>query len=263
MSKRKIISRLPCSQKTKQQKSLASFFSSSSKGTSKSKANETNSHPYHIFIDLDGVLVDFQSGLRRLFPKYYKNTDEPDIPKKVMWMVIGRTPSFYRDLPWTSDGRDLWKALKQYTPEILTGVSMSKSSRTQKFEWCSREFQRVEDDQSSHLKTSNLIMNHVDMAGGKQSHKLSNNASRLKRDKGVINVITCWSRNKHCESGHNRVLIDDRADLGIQWKEKGGIFIHHTDTETTLKKLRDANIIPLVADNTLEKSCALEEKDLK
>ena len=60
-----------------------------------------------------------------------------------------------------------------------------------------------------------------------------------------------------------RVLIDDRADLGIKWEEKGGIFIHHTDTESTLKKLRDANIIPLAADTTSTASCEQEEDDRK
>ena len=41
-----------------------------------------------------------------------------------------------------------------------------------------------------------------------------------------------------------RVLIDDRAELGLEWEEKGGIFIHHTNTKNTLKKLKDAGIMP-------------------
>jgi len=40
-----------------------------------------------------------------------------------------------------------------------------------------------------------------------------------------------------------RVLIDDRIELSVKWTEKGGIFIHHTDTKSTLQKLVDRGIL--------------------
>jgi len=40
-----------------------------------------------------------------------------------------------------------------------------------------------------------------------------------------------------------RVLIDDRLSLATEWVRKGGIFIHHTDTERTLNLLREQGII--------------------
>ena len=40
------------------------------------------------------------------------------------------------------------------------------------------------------------------------------------------------------------VLIDDRIELAKDWEEKGGIFIHHTDTARTLRMLRQHGIIP-------------------
>jgi uncharacterized protein YutE (UPF0331/DUF86 family) len=39
------------------------------------------------------------------------------------------------------------------------------------------------------------------------------------------------------------VLIDDRIALAADWVSKGGIFIHHTDTERTLQQLREHGII--------------------
>jgi hypothetical protein len=39
------------------------------------------------------------------------------------------------------------------------------------------------------------------------------------------------------------VLIDDRISLKDDWEKAGGIFIHHINTETTLRKLRDHGII--------------------
>ena len=41
----------------------------------------------------------------------------------------------------------------------------------------------------------------------------------------------------------DRVLIDDRSELRAMWEKKGGIFIHHTDTKSTLLKLEKAGII--------------------
>jgi hypothetical protein len=46
------------------------------------------------------------------------------------------------------------------------------------------------------------------------------------------------------------ILIDDRIDLKADWESKGGIFIHHTSTETTLKQLRDKKILKLETTTT-------------
>jgi hypothetical protein len=39
------------------------------------------------------------------------------------------------------------------------------------------------------------------------------------------------------------VLIDDREALAADWISKGGIFVHHTSTETTLQQLREHGIL--------------------
>lgn len=41
----------------------------------------------------------------------------------------------------------------------------------------------------------------------------------------------------------HRVLIDDRIELSKAWTDKGGIFIHHTDTKSTLQKLVEKGIL--------------------
>ena len=205
---------------SKKQKSLVSFFTSkqnqsmSAKGSAVQSMQSTTSsctssekNKYHIFIDLDGVLVDFQAGLRSLFPNKYskekshkqssENTHVDDIPPRIMWSAISRTPTFFLDLPWTPDGLELWNTMKHYQPEILTGVPTNKESRKQKYKWCLREFNNFNYG-------NKVTVNHVDMAGGKFSHNLVNNGVRLQRKNDVVNVITCWSKNKHYESGHNR-----------------------------------------------------------
>jgi len=133
-------------------------------------------------------------------------------------------------------------------PDILTGVPRNHQSRAEKFAWCQRELISVApgrldnvDTKSSTTTTTvaSLKLNHVDMAGKKSTHEAVSGRKR----KGHINVITCWSRNKHCESKKNHVLIDDRLALREAWEENGGIFVHHTSAERTLEVLRERGIL--------------------
>lgn len=140
--------------------------------------------PYKIFCDLDGVLVDFEAGIKKLF-----NGRSPDqLPNQgMMWGAISKTPDFYSTLPWTSDGQLLWEELRSLTPDILTGVPRLNRSRAEKFEWCRKEL--------------GVKVNHLDMAGKKNTHEVVLG----RRKEGVVNVITCWSKNKHFESRENQL----------------------------------------------------------
>ena len=41
----------------------------------------------------------------------------------------------------------------------------------------------------------------------------------------------------------NSILIDDRIDLKENWEAAGGIFIHHINTETTIRQLHELGVI--------------------
>ncbi|KAL7533957.1 hypothetical protein ACHAXR_005550, partial [Thalassiosira sp. AJA248-18] len=192
-----------------------------------SSSSSASSSQFKIFCDLDGVLVDFDAGVKKLF-----DGRSPDqLPNQgMMWGAISKSDQFYARLPWTSDGKALWEELKCHastTPDILTGVPRTNKSRAEKFAWCKREL--------------GISVNHVDMAGKKSAHAVV--SGRRRNKEGVVNVITCWSKNKHCESKESHVLIDDRLALQEAWEERGGIFIHHTKTERTLSMLREKGIL--------------------
>ncbi len=104
---------------------------------------------------------------------------------------------------------------------------MTFKSRAEKFAWCKRELA--------------MPVNHVDMAGKKSTHELV--SGRRQNKVGIVNVITCWSKNKHYESKANHVLIDDRLSLKHAWENRGGIFIHHTSTESTISMLRERGVL--------------------
>jgi len=91
-------------------------------------------HSFRLFLDLDGVLADFDAGVVRATGK------KPDeLPDRQMWPLLARTPGFYEHLPWMGDGRDLWVFAKQHRPTIVTGVPLGKWAEPQKRAWCARE----------------------------------------------------------------------------------------------------------------------------
>lgn len=88
-----------------------------------------------IFCDLDGVLADFEQGVRN---KFNKNIDE--LKPSLMWGVINKSKTFFETLLWMPKGRELWSQIEKYNPVILTSVpNGSKTAAEQKIRWCQRE----------------------------------------------------------------------------------------------------------------------------
>ena len=69
-----------------------------------------------IFCDLDGVLCDFDKAFEELGQGSSKEIDD-----QKLWNIIKHdTKHFWRDLDWTSDGKELWNFIKKYYPTILS-----------------------------------------------------------------------------------------------------------------------------------------------
>ncbi|CAJ1954450.1 unnamed protein product [Cylindrotheca closterium] len=183
----------------------------------------SSSSSFHLYCDLDGVLVDFEGGFVDLTGK-----PTAKIAKQTMWKHIVRANAFFENLRWTKDGQVLWEAIKHLEPDILTGCPSHESSRTEKFNWC-------------HQQLGVDRLHHVDMASGFRHHR-SVNGNR--RQEGFTNIITCWSENKFRECTRaGSILIDDRDDLRPAWEAAGGLFVHHTDAKNTLRQLKAHGIL--------------------
>jgi hypothetical protein len=182
-------------------------------------------------LDLDGTIVNFEDGIRRLFPdEPYHTFAIQDLHRATMWTRVEKSNSFFEHLTWAPGGKRLWRAIQHLQPDILTGVPVYQNSRTEKFKWCQRELG---------LDVEELL--HVDMAGHWNDHSCVNGVRRSER---ACNVITCWSLNKYHESGPGAVLIDDRHSLKADWEAAGGIFIYHSgDMDATLQQLYDHGIL--------------------
>ncbi|KAL7562861.1 hypothetical protein ACA910_002476 [Epithemia clementina (nom. ined.)] len=200
------------------------------------KDDDKQTRNFRIYCDLDGVLTDFDAGVQNLTGK---RVDQ--LSSAQLWSSIARCPNFYENLPWMPDGEELWEAIRPCRPSILTGCSAGAQVPFAKFEWCRRELC--------------VEVNHLNFAAPKKQHVLvplpttqessgsDDDEATREKEANVYSVITCWSKNKHFESGPGRVLIDDRKQLREEWEAKGGIFIWHQSTATTLEQLKSRGII--------------------
>ena len=97
---------------------------------------------YQIYCDMDGVLVDFELGvveyitgalaegraeeLKEKIGRDYITTDDLAGPTKnndirnYMYKELENHAQFWEDLPWMSNGKELWARIWPYGPNILT-----------------------------------------------------------------------------------------------------------------------------------------------
>jgi hypothetical protein len=95
-----------------------------------------------LFLDLDGVLADFDRGVQELLGMSSAQF-EKKYGIKEFWRRLASAPEFYARLPLLPDARTLFGAVEHLTPTILTGLPLGKWAAPQKVAWCEQHFPRV------------------------------------------------------------------------------------------------------------------------
>ena len=96
---------------------------------------------YKIYCDMDGVLVDFDRGYKKLTGRdisgqFFSDTN--------FWDPINEAGyDFWINLDWMSDGKRLWKYIEKYNPELLSAPSRQNDSRVAKQDWVSKELPKT------------------------------------------------------------------------------------------------------------------------
>ena len=164
--------------------------------------NIMSDNEYQLFLDLDGVLVDFEKGVR-----FHTGLSPDEQTPRQMWSVLARAKNFYVNLNWMEDGKKLWGNTKSFNPVILTGLPLGTWAEPQKREWCRRELGRD-----------------IKVICGKS------------RDKHLL----AWDYLHENGLSHRLpLLIDDRLKTKFDWEESGGKYILHFSAERSWEELKE------------------------
>ena len=154
----------------------------------------------HVYLDMDGVLVNLEKGALKVHGKQLG-----DVPKPARWEKISDTPNFWRDLEWMPGAKALWKFLKPYAPSIMSAYARSEPNSSKgKEDWLKKNVEKLPRGRI------NLVM-------------------RSDKQK--------FARDGRTQAPN--ILVDDHPKNIREWEANGGIGIHHTSVKKTIAKLQE------------------------
>jgi hypothetical protein len=151
-----------------------------------------------LFVDLDGVLADFNAAYLAVAGEQADWTLEWGPARAANWEPINRTKMFYANLPLMPDALELWGYVARHEPIILTGIPSAGY-------------------------------------GGVDMQKRAWVATHLGEGVGVI---TCPSKDKSLYCTPGDILIDDWGKYRHLWVGKGGVWITHRSAAETIQELQ-------------------------
>ncbi len=164
-----------------------------------------------IYLDMDGVLADFNRGV-----KEYCNMEAPDQNEKhdpklddIMWERIRKTDHFYDRLELLPGAKEMFDEIyARYKSrcEILTGVPKPE-----------RGILTAGQDKTAWTR-------------------------RLLSPKVKVNIVLRKEKIRRC-TGPDAILIDDYAKNIREWQAAGGTAILHTSAENTLNQLKELGLL--------------------
>jgi 5'' nucleotidase, deoxy (Pyrimidine), cytosolic type C protein (NT5C). len=95
-----------------------------------------------IYLDCDGVLADFDKGAEAVLgmpPQEFERRYNPGL----FWNRLAQAPDFFARLEPMPDAFELYEAVKDRTPIILTGLPRGTWAEPQKRRWAARWFPGV------------------------------------------------------------------------------------------------------------------------
>jgi hypothetical protein len=148
---------------------------------------------YQVFLDMDGIFVDFDEGVRQRYGVDWYPTQwkipykEWGFDFKSFWEDVDDV-DFWARLPWTEDGKRIVALVEPFKPTILS-ASFLDGATAGKMAWLTKNYpDTMKDGQRRVL-----------IANGKEA--------------------------KQAIAGPGKILIDDNEDTVDEWTDAGGIGI--------------------------------------
>ena len=164
-----------------------------------------------IYLDMDGVLVDFDRGCRELcgLEPAWQNGERDEERDRLMWQEMRKIDHFYDRLELMPGAKELFDRLwEKYGEkcEILTGIPRKE-----------RGIVTAEQDKVSWTR-------------------------RMLSEAVKVNTVCRKDKQNYC-TGPDCVLIDDREKTILEWRELGGTGILHTCAEATTAELEKMGLL--------------------
>lgn len=186
---------------------------------------------FAIYLDLDGVLADYDAGIRKLGfqpddkRKNLNRSGTNDPFKRSMYDAIKGT-DFYRKLPFMPSAGYLYKACSAANPIILTASPKFGATEDDYFlnpYWLGAAYHKRAWVEEALLPfaTANPSLGRVAIP----DERFICTTSVRKQE---------FIGRKH--SAH-QILIDDRRDNCVRWARAGGVAIFHTSAQTSIAAL--------------------------
>lgn len=172
-----------------------------------------NDTTFRIFVDLDGVLVDFEKFAAEHIIEKHINIDQVQAhlaqrgAKNDFWKAVNRWVKkghlFFGAMDPMEDAFVLWDYIKEYFPTILSATGHVPHASTEKRDWVKR-----------HLGDTTAGM-----------------------------ALFVRAASEKCQyAAPNHILIDDRKKAIEPWIEAGGIGILHTSAADTIEQLKKLGV---------------------
>lgn len=160
-----------------------------------------------LFIDMDGVLADFDRGYEQTFKVKLapRNMRKDGAPDSIKWELIRNTPGFFRNLPLMVGAKQLWNFANRQRAYILTGCPdrIGSDVALEKRRWAWANFGPTTP------------------------------------------VITCASSDKCLYAHPGDVLVDDWEKYQSKWENAGGVWVTYRDMPQAIGALRNLGYDPI------------------
>jgi 5'(3')-deoxyribonucleotidase len=164
---------------------------------------------YILYLDMDGVLVDFDQGFADIYYSIQGKMDPKAKEEAARRLYTQAGSQFWVDLDWEQGGKEVWDAASNLFETV--GILSSASAKTME------RFEVVTEGKRRWLKKNipGLPDDHIFIVGSKSQKQ--NYADKLS------------------------ILVDDKTSTIQQWNAKGGYGIVHKASQykKTIEELED------------------------